>query len=342
MPHGVQEIAILELVSGPLDRAGLASSIAAVAEVCRGEFARYADANGVPTGELNRSALFAIAASRRDRSVGWAYRQLGHPPHARRRICGRRGKPHAEAESNCHLAGRDVRQSRAGVQRGLGSTAAQPSQRFLFSGADVTVTRAGTLWRVRSGAIEFEDPLLGTAVALACSWLPPGRVGEVALQILDWDAKAAPEPGRSAAAVLRCVAEALNGRLLDVLNALARDLVRSLDADACAVSRVIGDVLIMVAERSRRAHAASRPGVPRLGLSADRRGARDGRAAHAHARRHGVERRSASCCASGLRRALMVPLEVERRRWGLVEVYRLERAVHDRQMRAGVELSRLA
>jgi GAF domain-containing protein len=44
------------------------------------------------------------------------------------------------------------------------------------------------------------------------------------------------------------VAEALNRRLLDVLNALASELVETLDADACAISRIIGDVLIMVAE----------------------------------------------------------------------------------------------
>lgn len=42
--------------------------------------------------------------------------------------------------------------------------------------------------------------------------------------------------------------EALNRRLLDVLNTLAAELVDSLDADACAISRIIGDVLIMVAE----------------------------------------------------------------------------------------------
>jgi GAF domain-containing protein len=52
----------------------------------------------------------------------------------------------------------------------------------------------------------------------------------------------------AAAAILRLVAEALNRPLLDVLNGVAADLVESLDADACAISRVIGDVLIMVAE----------------------------------------------------------------------------------------------
>jgi GAF domain-containing protein len=38
-------------------------------------------------------------------------------------------------------------------------------------------------------------------------------------------------------------------KLLDVLSRLADELVARLDADACAISRVIGDVLILVAER---------------------------------------------------------------------------------------------
>src|SRR4051794_40009186 len=75
----------------------------------------------------------------------------------------------------------------------LGAAAAQTSRRFLFGDADLAVTRFGTLWRVRSGATEFEDPLLGSALALACSWLSPGRVGELAMQILDRDAHVGPD-----------------------------------------------------------------------------------------------------------------------------------------------------
>ena len=37
-------------------------------------------------------------------------------------------------------------------------------------------------------------------------------------------------------------------RLLDLLSATASELVHRLDADGCAISRVIGDVLILVAE----------------------------------------------------------------------------------------------
>jgi transcriptional regulator with GAF, ATPase, and Fis domain len=41
----------------------------------------------------------------------------------------------------------------------------------------------------------------------------------------------------------------MNLRLLDALTNLADNLVTELDADACALSRVIGEVLILVAER---------------------------------------------------------------------------------------------
>jgi hypothetical protein len=41
----------------------------------------------------------------------------------------------------------------------------------------------------------------------------------------------------------------MNLKLRDVLSNIADDLVVRLDADACAISRVIGDVLILVMER---------------------------------------------------------------------------------------------
>jgi hypothetical protein len=48
-------------VTGRVERAGLAASVASVGEACRDAFAEYAQANGVPSGELSRWALFAIA-----------------------------------------------------------------------------------------------------------------------------------------------------------------------------------------------------------------------------------------------------------------------------------------
>jgi len=44
------------------------------------------------------------------------------------------------------------------------------------------------------------------------------------------------------------VAESANVRLHEVLSATARELVSRLGADACGISRVIGDVLIIVTE----------------------------------------------------------------------------------------------
>lgn len=45
------------------------------------------------------------------------------------------------------------------------------------------------------------------------------------------------------------MSDAVNLRLLDALSKMADMLVAELEADACAISRVIGDVLILVAER---------------------------------------------------------------------------------------------
>jgi hypothetical protein len=193
MRHDVQETAILASVTGPVERAGLAASVASAGEVCRGAFAEYAQANGAPSGELSRWALFAIALLeatgsfrfavtdsdlRRMRdaaSVAAAVSRTQVPDKAAIALAA----AFAEAERLCSET--------------LGPRASEASRRFLFGDADLAVTRAGTLWRVRSGAIEFEDPLLGSALALACSWLSPGRIGELAMQILDWDAHAGPD-----------------------------------------------------------------------------------------------------------------------------------------------------
>src|SRR3954447_14410306 len=192
MRHDVREIAILESVTGPVERSGLASSIAAVAEVCRDAFAGYADANGVPSGELSRWALFAIALLEATES------DLGVTDSDLRRM--RDAASAAAAVSRTQVPDKAAIALAAAFAEAerlcsetLGAGAAQASRRFLFGDADLAVTRAGTLWRVRSGAIEFEDPLLGSALALACSWLSPGRVGELAMQILDWDAHAGPD-----------------------------------------------------------------------------------------------------------------------------------------------------
>jgi hypothetical protein len=49
-------------------------------------------------------------------------------------------------------------------------------------------------------------------------------------------------------AILLLVPDTFTMRLLDLLSATASELVNRLEADGCAISRVIGDVLILVAE----------------------------------------------------------------------------------------------
>jgi GAF domain-containing protein len=47
------------------------------------------------------------------------------------------------------------------------------------------------------------------------------------------------------------MATAMDVRLVDVLSAATRELVDTLDANACGISRVIGEMLILVAEHAR-------------------------------------------------------------------------------------------
>jgi GAF domain-containing protein len=119
--------------------------------------------------------------------------------------------------------------------------------------------------------------------------------------------------------------ETTNLRLSDLLAATAHELVDSLDGDACTVSRVIGDVLILVAERAPAGRtllmgqgylvpdypltqvvlASGRPRA--LTLSDD-----------------DVDPAEASVLHElGFASLLMLPLSVGGVTWGLVEVYRI-------------------
>jgi len=119
--------------------------------------------------------------------------------------------------------------------------------------------------------------------------------------------------------------ETTNLRLSDLLTATAQELVDSLDADACSVSRVIGDVLILVAERAPAGRTllmgqgylvpdypltqgVLSSGSPRaLTLSDD-----------------DVDPAEASVLHElGFASLLMLPLPIGGVTWGLVEVYRI-------------------
>ena len=114
-------------------------------------------------------------------------------------------------------------------------------------------------------------------------------------------------------------------RLTDLLAAMSHELVVGLHADACTVSRVIGDVLILVAERAPEGRTllmgqgylvpdypltqeVLSSGTPRaLTLSDD-----DADPAEAEVLRE-----------LGFASLLMLPLPVGGVTWGLVEVYRV-------------------
>lgn len=121
--------------------------------------------------------------------------------------------------------------------------------------------------------------------------------------------------------------EGLNLRLLDVLGAAADALVDELDADACAISRVIGDVLILVTERVQAGSTLQsgqgylvpdypqtlqvlETGVPRA-LTLDDPDVDAGEAAILRGLGYGS--------------LVMLPLEINGSTWGLVEVYRTDR-----------------
>jgi GAF domain-containing protein len=120
---------------------------------------------------------------------------------------------------------------------------------------------------------------------------------------------------------------AMNLRLLDVLSKLADDLVAQLDADACAISRVIGDVLILVAERVggggtlQQGEGYLVPDYPQTAevLQTGRPYAVTLDDPEVDAAEASVLRRH------GFGSLVMLPLELNDAVWGLVEVYRVDR-----------------
>jgi GAF domain-containing protein len=136
----------------------------------------------------------------------------------------------------------------------------------------------------------------------------------------------------------------MNLKLLDVLSNIADDLIARLDADACAISRVIGDVLILVAERIPgggtlqmgqgylvpdfpQTAEVLRTGQPRA-LTLDDTDLDDAEASVLRAHGFGA--------------LAMFTLELNGAAWGLVEVYRRERrAFSEADLRLAGELIRV-
>jgi GAF domain-containing protein len=133
----------------------------------------------------------------------------------------------------------------------------------------------------------------------------------------------------------------MNLKLLDVLSNIADELIARLDADACAISRVIGDVLILVAERIpgggtlQMGQGYLVPDFPQTAEVLQTRQPRaltlddpDVDAAEAKVLR-----------AHGFGALAMFTLELNGAVWGLVEVYRRERrAFTEADLRLASEL----
>jgi GAF domain-containing protein len=138
--------------------------------------------------------------------------------------------------------------------------------------------------------------------------------------------------------------EGLNLRLLDVLAATADALVAELAADACSISRVIGDVLILVAERVHDGSTLQQgqgylvPDYPQTAQVLETREPRTLTLDDAD-----VDAGEAEILRSlGFGSLLMAPLDINGTAWGLVEVYRRDRRPFtSAEVIRAIELSRI-
>jgi GAF domain-containing protein len=136
----------------------------------------------------------------------------------------------------------------------------------------------------------------------------------------------------------------MNLRLLDALSNLADTLVTELEGDACALSRVIGEVLILVAERVSRGATLQQgqgylvsdyPQTEEVLVTKEPRALTldDASVDEAEAR---------LLRELGFGALLMTALELNGETWGLVEVYRTSRRPFtEAEIHRAVELSRL-
>jgi GAF domain-containing protein len=133
-------------------------------------------------------------------------------------------------------------------------------------------------------------------------------------------------------------------RLQDVLSTMADHLVNKLDADATAISRVIGDVLIIVAERTLDGETLQQGQgylVPDFPQTAEV--LRTGEPRSLTLDDEDLDPAEAVVLRDyGFGALLMLPLELDGKAWGLVEVYRKEpRAFSEEDIRVARDLSRV-
>jgi transcriptional regulator with GAF, ATPase, and Fis domain len=122
------------------------------------------------------------------------------------------------------------------------------------------------------------------------------------------------------------VSEGAATRLIDVLHARARELVSRLDADACVISRVLGDVLIIVAQATSGGDGLDLgQGFLVSDYPLTQRVLAEGDPASLTLADETVDDAEARLLVElGFGALLMLPLHVAGERWGLVEVYRRE------------------
>jgi GAF domain-containing protein len=122
------------------------------------------------------------------------------------------------------------------------------------------------------------------------------------------------------------LAETFNLRLLDLLKSTATDLVDELDAQACAISRTIGDVLIMIIDLAPEGRSLQLGGgflVSDYPLTQEV--LLMGRPRMLTLFDPHVDPHEASVLRElGFGSLLMLPLELNGGPWGLIEVYRTE------------------
>lgn len=112
-----------------------------------------------------------------------------------------------------------------------------------------------------------------------------------------------------------------------MLNGAARSLVTALDAEACAVSRAIGDVLLLVTEHYRPPGRSVQLGAGYLvsDFPETKRVLEERSAASAVVGSPGCDPAEERLLRElGYGALLMLPLVLRGETWGLVEVYRLQ------------------
>jgi GAF domain-containing protein len=142
------------------------------------------------------------------------------------------------------------------------------------------------------------------------------------------------------------LADTFNLRLLDLLKGTATEVVDGLEADACAISRTIGDVLIMIIDLAPRGQSLQLGGgflVSDYPLTRDVLAS--GRPCSLTLLDPDVDPHEAAVLRElGFASLLMLPLELGGDPWGLVEVYREEPVpfTQDDIRHAGAIISRAA